>query len=229
LGPALCERLGKLPVECYPLGLLLLGSLGVMLFSRGRRQAVAGHSIAAEHLHGAGPGVVGWMMPMTGRLQVPGASAAAGHHAGSSLFGALMATVGLAITAVGASAVLRAYVVQQPEMLRPGVTIAAAGQFVLLLGIVALAVRSAQNGRSRQGGEIEQLQSEVSRMSHALAAAAPWQPFGSAFPVPVFVPATTSGGGNAGQIAQLKAQLACLSQQLDHLGMANGGGHAKAA
>lgn len=210
LSPALCERLSALPLECYPVVGLLLGAMLVLLLARGRGtspQAAAPHvAHVATHL----PGAVGWPVSMV----LPSAAHTGGTdqttQARGGLFGSLATTVGLAIIAVGAMAVLRSLTAQQPSLMRPGVMIAAAGQFVLLLGIVALAVHGRRSAIVRKVAGFGR--SDAVAAQPVVAGTLPYLPIGAGYALP------PSPSNHSGQIAQLKAQLACLSQQLDHLG-----------
>jgi hypothetical protein len=94
--------------------------------------------------------------------------------------------------------------------MRPGVLIAAGGQLVLLVGLVALAIQSSRAEKSRRAAGDQSLQTVLSPIGYAVAVQ--HAPVGSA----VWQPASAHSG-QSGQIAQLKAQLACLSQQLDQL------------
>ena len=127
-------------------------------------------------------------------------------------FGAFVTAIGLAIIAVGVTAVVRAQMTRHMPLMRPAVVIAASGQFVLLLGLIALAVQGGRAAKNRQGAPAGSLQTALGPMRYALAvqhgpdaAAAGWSP----------------GAGpradQAGQIAQLKTQLVCLAEQLDQL------------
>ena len=64
--------------------------------------------------------------------------------------------------------------------------------------------------------ELAQLQAEVSRMQFAMALASQAPVFGMGNPSPA-TSAPVTYPNHAGQIAQIKAQLACLAQQLDQL------------
>lgn len=226
LAPALCERLNNLPVECYPTGGLLLGSVLVILFSRGRQRDIAPtHAPVVGHVRGP----LGWPVSMI----LPSASAANGAaqpgQPRGGLFGALTTTIGLAIIAVGGMAVLRAYAAQHTALMRPGVMIAAIGQFILLLGIVALTVQSRRQANARTGSALGLVHAEAIAMLPAVAGTVPCMPLGTPYAWQAGTPSIGGQGNQSGQIAQLKAQLACLSQQLDHLGTAENGATSKAA
>jgi F0F1-type ATP synthase membrane subunit c/vacuolar-type H+-ATPase subunit K len=166
-GTAIADRIRRLPVESYPIAFLLVLAVVMLL-----KPAKSG----ARHTEA----------PVSEKSRASLATA------GTSVLGAFFATVGLAIVAVGATAIARAHFLHQPSFFRPGVTIAAIGQGVLLFGLIIVALR---NGRSS--------------MVNSYAGG------GDAGVVQRAVPVLAAS--NAEQIRQLKAQLACLSQQLDDL------------
>ena len=143
---------------------------------------------------------------------VPAAQSSGPARSGTSLFGAFATAVGLAVIAVGATAILRAVYFHESSYFRPGLIIAATGQAIVLIGIIAMALIH-RTTRSRGAGDMARIEPELNGLHRASAAAAP----GTADL------AATNPGANAGQIAQLKAQLACLAQQLDHLNVSPAG------
>jgi hypothetical protein len=89
------------------------------------------------------------------------------------LFGAYTAVIGLAIVAVGGAAVVRAQFADQPSLYWPGLLVAAGGQGVFWLGIVALAVHSVRKSRTRRAGEYDSLRLELKQLRCAMASASP--------------------------------------------------------
>ncbi len=229
LSPALCERLDQLPIECYPIGGILLVCMLALLISRGRPSTATGAQPTLVNVAGHSAGSFSWQPS----LVVPQAACARRVEpplqTRGGFAGAITATIGLAIVAVGATAVLRAQVAGQTDLIRPGVTIAAAGQFVLLFGIVALTLRSRRLRIARQSAAFGVAHAAPVVAHPFVAGTVPYMTLGSTFGWPTAAPAPSSPSHQSGQIAQLKAQLACLSQQLDHLGVGETPGPAKSA
>ena len=199
------SRVKGLPIEYYLPVLVLLLGVGFMAHSRGRRSTPQGDgSVPAATSH-----PVQW--PAMGSRIDPDRyrEPAGAQPAHESMFGAFTTVVGLAVVAVGITAVLRAQLGRQSDLFRPGMVVAAAGQFVLLVGIMALAAQSLRRSRTRRAGSLEALTPEL---AHVMA---PAMATSSSFPASW--PAAAPSSNGSGQIAQLKAQLDCLSQQLDHL------------
>jgi hypothetical protein len=216
LSPALCQRLNSLPTECYPIVGLLAGATFVLLFSRSRRAAPPVAVSNAPPIAAQLPGAFGLPVSMILPAMPPSNPGDEHAQARGSVFASLAVTVGLAIIAVGGVAVFRAVAEQQSTLMRPGVAIAAVGQFILLLGIVAMAVRSRRSVASRDGGGL--LHARSAAAQPVVASALPYLSLGAGYAWPTPSPRGAGQSGQSGQIAQLKAQLACLSQQLDHLG-----------
>jgi hypothetical protein len=101
--------------------------------------------------------------------------------------------------------------------MRPGVMIAAAGQFVLLLGIVALTLQSRRSASGQTGVGSGLAHGSAVAAQPVVAGTVPYLPLGASHPWSTATSAGAGHGHQSGQIAQLKAQLACLAQQLDHL------------
>jgi hypothetical protein len=221
--------LDQLPIECYPIGSLLLVCMLVLLISRGRPVTALDVPPNIAHIAGQSAGTFGWLPSMV----VPSAPFARGVEqpvqSRSGFAGPLTTTIGLAIVAVGATAVLRAQLAAQPALIRPGVVIAAVGQFVLLLGIVALTIRNRRLKLARQSAAFSDAHVDPLVARSLVAGTIPNMTVGPNFGWPTSIHAAGGHGNQSGQIAQLKAQLACLSQQLDHLGVGETPGAAKSA
>jgi hypothetical protein len=223
----MCERLNSLPAECYPIVGLLAGSMLVFLLSRGRRAAPQTAAAQISQIATHVPGAFGLPVSMILPAMAQGSAGEQNARTRGSVFGSLAATVGLAIIAVGGMAVLRAATGQQPTLMRPGVVIAAVGQFVLLLGIVAMAARNRRAANAPDGGGLHYARAVAAQP--VVASPLPYLPVNAGYAWPTPPHAAAGQGSQSGQIAQLKAQLACLSQQLDHLGDAENSGASKVA
>jgi hypothetical protein len=136
--------------------------------------------------------------------------------AASGMAGAMITAVGLAIVAVGVLAVVRGHWGGHPVLYRPGIVVAAIGQVLLLSGIVMMAAQASRTAPARTNWEIDLIQSQLDRLRGVMPATAGATPSSSALAWQPQVGAS-SQPNVPGQIAQIKAQLACLSQQLDHL------------
>jgi hypothetical protein len=145
-------------------------------------------------------------------------SAASNHTGGTA--GTITATIGLAVLAVGIAALVRSHWFGQFALRRPGMVIAAVGQGILLLGLSAQAVYKARHAIRSGSNGISRLPPPANPYAGVWPGVVPVLPLHAGYSWPVTVPVAGSSGSHPGQIAQLKAQLACLSQQLDQLGTA---------
>ncbi len=217
LGQALLGWIGSLPVECYPMGVLFLISVLVLVFSRGQRTDPQDFLAGLNRILSGVANHGGWQATpaMTGPLATSQNHFEA--HEGSRSFGAITTTIGLSIVAVGGTTAVRAQLAHDSVLLRHGIMIAAAGQFVLLLGIVAMAARRARTERVSKSGDLNSVHSELVQLRQAMAMGLPQAQFPAAYTWQASIPISVSKPNQSGQIAQLKTQLASLSQQLDQL------------
>jgi len=144
-------------------------------------------------------------------------------HGATGMLGAMTTVIGLAIVAVGAMAVVRGHWGDHPLLYRPGLMVAAVGQVILLGGIVMLAGQGSRATTVRTTWEADIIESQLDRLRGAVAATAGGAAYSPASAWPA-QPSATGHPNVSGQIAQLKAQLACLAQQLDHLSPSGRGG-----
>jgi hypothetical protein len=125
------------------------------------------------------------------------------------------AIVGLLFVAIAFVVFGRGISDDRVELRRTGALISAVGQGILLVSLIAHAACKRRPAEPFTGPSVP-IAPQPGPAQTAWSSMVPFLPLNVAWPL------SQNGllgwGGNSGQIAQLKAQLACLSQQLDHLG-----------
>jgi hypothetical protein len=193
-------RFSRLPVEYYLNMVVLLIAMPVLVLSRrwssssgSKNQVSSGVPVSrGQPLSPTAPG---------SRDQA--GTAASGNARGQ--VGTIAAMIGLTIAALGIARLVHGHIAGQLASQRPAMLMAAVGQGILLLGITAQLVHRAGRGSRAKSA------AESNNASAANPSRGAW---------PGMVPVPMNGGyagHHSGQVAQLKAQLACLSQQLDQL------------
>jgi hypothetical protein len=141
--------------------------------------------------------------------------------------GTITATVGLAILAVGVTALIRSQWLGQFTLRRPGLIFLAVGQGLLLLGLATRAVHRIRPGvrTGTSAGPIPMVAAPAIWPS-----VVPMIPMHAGFPwLQPVANSPSYRSTDPGQITQLKAQLEALSQELDKLSQPAGGHNAHAS
>jgi hypothetical protein len=128
--------------------------------------------------------------------------------------GVITATLGFVLTLLAVVVYARGRFIELAAMQRVALVIAATGQATMVLGILLQLVyrsRALRRSDSTSGNNSPAMPQTM------WPSVLPVVPLSTPYSWPVAMPVTTNAGHSSGQIAQLKAQLNCLSQQLDHL------------
>jgi hypothetical protein len=181
------SSLRNLPAECYlTLAVLSVATLALLFARRGsiRHSTNPGAQSAPVF-----PGLALWPPPVAAERESIDDSVAS-NHAGATA-GTIMATVGLAVLAVGIVALVRGHLFGQFMLRRPGLFIAAVGQGILLLGLVAQAVY-----RSRQAVRPRNIASPNSSANPIWPSVIPIVPLSAGFAWPASMPVVASSVTN---------------------------------